>query len=608
MRRCLVSARVAVAGAALLLACGTPPTVLPEPSSEGAPVGRVQQAAVVALPSYNVDINQTSVSGLSSGAFMAVQFEVAYSSFLKGAGVVAGGPFYCAQGSVSTATGPCMAATGSTNVPTLVSTTNSWAGSGLIDATSNLAKHKVYMFSGTGDTTVKQSVMNDLQTYYGSYLSASNISYKNNLNAQHAMPTDFFGNSCTTSGDPYINNCAYDAAGTLLQWIYGTLSAKNTGTLGGSFIQFDQSAFLASPNSHSMDNAGWLYVPAACANQQACKLHVVFHGCKQYPAYSYFNGTGMVTYGATYVQNTGYNKWADTNNLIILYPQAFNGTGNPNGCWDWWGYDDANYSKKSGRQMAAVKAMIDRITSGFVALPAPTGLSVTGTTNTSASLSWTAVSGAAGYNVYRNGVQANTSLVTGTVYTDSGLNAGTTYSYTVSGVTSSGSVGPASSAVNATTTGTAPPVPAPTALTVTATASNSVSLSWTAASGVAGYNLYRSTSATGAQTKVNTSLVTSTTFTDATVAASTAYFYVAKSQNSGGTESAASNQVTTTTPAAPVCFTASNFAHVQAGRAHDSVGNALANGSNQNMGLDNTFFTTTLKMTGTNFYVIGTCP
>ncbi|MEO7549141.1 MAG: hypothetical protein ABIT82_12005, partial [Ramlibacter sp.] len=56
------------------------------------------------------------------------------------------------------------------------------------------------------------------------------------------------------------------------------------------------------------------------------------------------------------------------------------------------------------------------------------------------------------------------------------------------------------------------------------------------------------------------------------------------------------------------CFTASNYAHVVAGRAHQSGGYTYANGSNQNMGLWNVFVTKTLKMTGTNYYVIGTCP
>lgn len=38
-----------------------------------------------------MDVNQLSVSGLSSGAFFAVQFHVAFSKTIMGAGIVAGG-------------------------------------------------------------------------------------------------------------------------------------------------------------------------------------------------------------------------------------------------------------------------------------------------------------------------------------------------------------------------------------------------------------------------------------------------------------------------------------------------------------------------------------
>lgn len=55
----------------------------------------------------------------------------------------------------------------------------------------------------------------------------------------------------------------------------------------------------------------------------------------------------------------------------------------------------------------------------------------------------------------------------------------------------------------------------------------------------------------------------------------------------------------------PVCVTASNYAHVVAGRAYHSLGYAHALGSNQNMGLYNTFYTTTLKQTGPDYWVIG---
>src|SRR5271165_3943205 len=72
-----------------------------------------------ALKSYNAAIKESSISGISSGAFMAVQFGVAWSSIIKGVGVIAGGPYYCAQGNAIdglsgnigpalTATGPCM--------------------------------------------------------------------------------------------------------------------------------------------------------------------------------------------------------------------------------------------------------------------------------------------------------------------------------------------------------------------------------------------------------------------------------------------------------------------------------------------------------------------
>jgi poly(3-hydroxybutyrate) depolymerase len=67
---------------------------------------------------------------------------------------------------------------------------------------------------------------------------------------------------------------------------------------------------------------------------------------------------------------------------------------------------------------------------------------------------------------------------------------------------------------------------------------------------------------------------------------------------------------TTTTTLAATCYSATNYAHVTAGRAHSvlTTGHAAANGSNQDMGMNNTFVTTTLKKTGTNYYVIGTCP
>lgn len=53
--------------------------------------------AMVLAGIYNVDRDQISVSGLSSGAYFAVQFHVSFSKMIMGAGVVAGGnlPWLC---------------------------------------------------------------------------------------------------------------------------------------------------------------------------------------------------------------------------------------------------------------------------------------------------------------------------------------------------------------------------------------------------------------------------------------------------------------------------------------------------------------------------------
>jgi len=332
-------------------------------------------AQTVRLPALKTHAQETSVSGLSAGGYMAVQFHVANSSLVKGAGVIAGGPYFCAKDDQNTATsacsctglGACQASQAAQMVPGLVQITNQDANQGVIDATSNLSNSRVWLFSGSVDSVVPTPVMSALEAYYKNFMPAANISFKKNIAAEHAMPTDSFGSACNFRGDPFINNCNFDAAGELLKWIYGNLNARNSGALGGKFIEFDQSEFLPDPTAHGMSQTGWVYVPASCQQGASCRVHVVFHGCKQYPASPFATGP-QGKFGDTYVKNTGYNRWADTNDMVILYPQANAMTvntrlprSNPNGCWDWWGYDDGAYAKKTGHQMAAVKKMLDRL-------------------------------------------------------------------------------------------------------------------------------------------------------------------------------------------------------------------------------------------------------
>jgi Fibronectin type III domain len=111
--------------------------------------------------------------------------------------------------------------------------------------------------------------------------------------------------------------------------------------------------------------------------------------------------------------------------------------------------------------MSPLQLWIQDAGAGQVALliNPPTGLTVTGTTTTTVSLSWTAP--AAGfypisfYNIYRNGV--NIGMASGLTFTDSGLNPDTSYLYSVQAIDTHGNHSTLDGPVTGTTQ-IAPPV------------------------------------------------------------------------------------------------------------------------------------------------------
>jgi poly(3-hydroxybutyrate) depolymerase len=404
------------------------------------------QALAASLPSFNADPNQVTVSGISSGGAMAVQAHVAYSGTFKGAAVFAGPAYYCAQGNVALAIGRCQEALSSLEIPVaeLVATTRDWASRGWIDNTANLGNAKVYLFSGTLDQTVRQPSVDALRDYYLNFVNPANIVYNNTTAAGHGWISLMGPVMCESSQTPFINNCNIDPQQTFLSMAYGTLQPKQSGQLSGQFLPVEQAEFLddRNPAAHSLDNNAWLYVPAACARGELCRVHVAYHGCSQ--SYSRI--------GDQFVRRAGLNEWADTNHMIVLYPQTIATTPNNTlGCWDWWGYDDPDYAKKSGRQLLLTKRMVDRITSGYAPVAAPQNLRVVRLSATSVKLAWDAVSGAAGYNLYRNGSLVNSTRLLTNEYSDGGLTQNTTYQYTVRAVVANGNQGPASAPLSVST-------------------------------------------------------------------------------------------------------------------------------------------------------------
>jgi poly(3-hydroxybutyrate) depolymerase len=147
-----------------------------------------------------------TVSGISAGGSMAAQLHLAFSSEISGCGIVAGPPYYCAQGSMMTAIGACM------NGPaTSVSASNiqnklkSYVTGGSADPTSNVRDDPVYIFTGKNDRTVIPGVVKVNEQIYSPL--GANIKTNYDLPANHGFPTDNFGGKCDVLYSAnYINN------------------------------------------------------------------------------------------------------------------------------------------------------------------------------------------------------------------------------------------------------------------------------------------------------------------------------------------------------------------------------------------------------------------
>jgi poly(3-hydroxybutyrate) depolymerase len=323
-------------------------------------------SAAAQLPSLGTNKTEMTVSGISSGGYMAVQFQVAYSQMVRGAGILAGGPFYCAQGAIGRALANCMEPSSKDTPPSpaeTLKTIGQLAEAGTIDPIKNLRDDRVWLLSGGNDKTVAPAVMDALAAFYRELLPEDAVRYVKVPEAGHAMlsTSDNKANACNTSSPPFINRCQdVDAAGQLLAHLLGPLKPAAS-VADGEIVAFDQRPFIDGPAiDASLAEEGYAFVPNACRSG-GCKVHVAFHGCRQ--------NAGEV--GRRFVEGAGYNAWAASNRLVVLYPQTATRAGfafgsmkmilNPKGCWDWWGYTGSDYHTRSAVQMRAIHSMIEAL-------------------------------------------------------------------------------------------------------------------------------------------------------------------------------------------------------------------------------------------------------
>ncbi len=343
-------------------------------------------AAAERLASFPVDPAQISVAGVSSGAFMANQLHVAHSADIMGAAMIAGGLYGCAVEAVeddgvralaSQAVGPCSKLPFMLDEVSVYKTiVDQLAAKGWIDPPENLTRARIYLFTGKSDAVVSSDTVEKAKDLYLALgVPAANIVFVNGrgpaANAGHSWVTKSYGGSCSANAAPFIDACDYDQAGDELEAIYGAELKPRAPTAAGRIVAFDQTEFAPgkAAAANGLSDTGYLYVPKACepGAVHPCRLHVVLHGCAQ----------STEALGDLFYTKIAVNEWADTNAILVLYPQAHATTAaelpaalwadalvntNPAGCWNWWGYGgDAKYLTKKGVQVGAIWKMIERL-------------------------------------------------------------------------------------------------------------------------------------------------------------------------------------------------------------------------------------------------------
>ncbi|WP_158515182.1 PHB depolymerase family esterase [Bordetella sp. H567] len=322
-----------------------------------------RDAAASAPAPINVDTSRIAVAGFSSGAYMAVQAQIAFPKMFRRAGILAGGPYECAEGSVAAMIKRCMeGAPSQADVKRFVQTTIRRSNNREVGPLTELSNGIVYLLHGTADVIVKPPVAEATMAYYTELkqqagLANLTIIDDNSRDFGHTFPTDlpsapvwgqpYSKDDCKTSALPYIGHCKFDGAKLILTHLYPEIDSSQVVRTGAAG-KLRQVPVSGAAGSAYMEDWAYLYTPASCLDGQRCGLLVALHGC----------GQNYTSIGDNFVRLAGFNRWADAFHVAVLYPQTKTFFGNYGGCWDWWGYTDANYDVRKSQQLQRITGTV----------------------------------------------------------------------------------------------------------------------------------------------------------------------------------------------------------------------------------------------------------
>lgn len=328
-------------------------------------VAQEDEAPPGALPAVGAAKTGASVVGVSSGGYMAMQLAVAWPERFAGVGVLAAGPWSCAQGSLSLALNQCMMTR--RGLPSLETLNTRWANyreQDQVGSESARSQLRAYIWHGDNDSVVAPALGDLLAEQLQQWLAdEKQLKVARSSSAGHGWPVKLDNvetlsqplGDCQSGGGSHLLACDENIAADMLNWLHpDAASSALSSSASGELLAFDQSDFDAK----GLADSGYVYLPQGCQGG-SCAVTIALHGCQM----------NAEQVGETFVRNTGLNEWADQRGRIIVYPQAESTLANPQGCWDWWGFAESSWQlnplhdTRQGSQVSALMAMLTRLQS-----------------------------------------------------------------------------------------------------------------------------------------------------------------------------------------------------------------------------------------------------
>lgn len=247
------------------------------------------------------------------------------------------------------------------NVNNVFPDIQNYSSRGLIDSTQNLKNKPLYIYAGSRNWLFAPEMSLRARQVFEPYIDNPNSIRTVVQEANLTLPTNRpdYPLCDAPPNQLSLSNCGFSGALDALQFLLGpnAVRAPSPSLNLEPLLTFDQAEFFygingSNPNGrHDMDTVGFLYVPRICQNNQVeCHLHFFFHGCN----------VGREFVGGEHVRNSGFLEVAETNGIIMVFPQVLASQENDIGCWDTYGFTGPLYATKAGAQVTVVRNMLSR--------------------------------------------------------------------------------------------------------------------------------------------------------------------------------------------------------------------------------------------------------